>query len=89
MALSKNSIVDKVEIFDTGEGWSIVQVRRADIISEDGVEVSRGHHRWAINPTDDWSGESPEVQAVCNIAHTADKIAAYNARMSATPEDDS
>lgn len=81
MALTKNSYLDKIEIFDTGKGWSTVQCRRADVILEDDIEVSRSYHRYVINPTDDWSSETTDVQAVCNIAHTADKIAAYNARM--------
>ena len=88
MALTKNSYLDKIEIFDTGNGWSTVQCRRADVISEDGTELSRSYHRYVINPTDDWSSETTDVQAVCNIAHTAHRIAAYNERMTQTVPSD-
>jgi hypothetical protein len=78
MALSETTVQDKIEVVDQG-GWKVIQVRTATIISRDDVEISRSFHRHTVGPTDDWSGESTEVQAMCNTFHTTVAIAAYNA----------
>ena len=78
MALSEATVQDKIEVVDQG-GWKVIQVRTATVISRDDVEISRTFHRHAVNPTDDWSGESTEVQAMCDTFHTTEAIAAYNA----------
>jgi len=84
MALSEATIEDKIEVVDCG-GWKVIQVRTATIISRDGTEISRSFHRHAVSPADDWSGESAEVQAMCDTFHTADAIAAYTAAQSEAP----
>ena len=78
MALSETTVQDKIEVVDQG-GWKVIQVRTATVISRDDVEVSRSFHRHTVGPTDDWSGESTEVQAMCDTFHTTEAIAAYNA----------
>ena len=78
MALSEATVQDKIEVVDCG-GWKVIQVRTATVISRDDVEISRTFHRHTVGPTDDWSGESTEVQAMCNTFHTTEAIAAYNA----------
>jgi hypothetical protein len=78
MALSEATVQDKIEVVDCG-GWKVIQVRTATVISRDGKEISRSFHRHVVSPADDWSGESAEVQAMCNTFHTADAIAAYEA----------
>ena len=78
MALSETTVQDKIEVVDQG-GWKVIQVRTATIISRDDVEISRSFHRHTVGPTDDWSGESTEVQAMCDTFHTTEAIAAYNA----------
>lgn len=83
MALSESTVEDKIEVVDCGS-WKMIQVRTATIISRDGTEVSRSFHRHVVSPADDWTGESAEVQAMCNTFHTADAIAAYNAAQSET-----
>lgn len=82
MALSETTVEDKIEIVDCG-GWKVIQVRTATVISRDDVEISRTFHRHIVSPTDDWSGESTEVQAMCNTFHTTEAIAAYNAAQAA------
>jgi len=82
MALSEATVEDKIEVVDCG-GWKVIQVRTATIISRDDVEISRSFHRHTVSPSDDWSGESTEVQAMANTFHTAEAIAAYNAAQSA------
>ena len=84
MALSEATVEDKIEVVDCG-GWKAIQVRTATIISRDGEEISRSFHRHVVSPTDDWSGESTEVQAMCNTFHTAEAIAAYNSAQTETP----
>jgi len=83
MALSESSVQDKIEVVDFG-GWKAIQVRTATIISRDGEEISRSFHRHVVSPKDDWSGESTEVQAMCNTFHTTEAIAAYNAAQTET-----
>ena len=82
MAITKEIIEDKIEI--VGEHKNI-QVRTATVIKEDGVELTRSFHRkvlecvassydgssWTHTDTD-ISGESTEVQAICNAVWTTD-----------------
>jgi len=84
MALSEATVEDKIEVVDCG-GWKVIQVRTATIISRDGEEISRSFHRHVVSPADDWSGESTEVQAMCNTFHTSTAIAAYEAAQTETP----
>jgi len=80
MAITKEIIEDKIEI--VGEHKNI-QIRTATVIKEDGVEISRSLHRkvlecvtssydgssWTHTDTD-ISGESTEVQSICNTVWT-------------------
>lgn len=84
MALSETSVEDKIEVVDCG-GWKVICVRTATIISRDGEEISRSFRRHVVSPADDWTGESTEVQAMCNTFHTTEAIAAYNAAQTETP----
>jgi hypothetical protein len=56
-----------------------VQVRTCTKVMEDGVELSSGYHRHVISAGQDYSNESPEVQAICAAVHTPEVIAAYQA----------
>ena len=47
MALTKATINDKIEVINQGD-WSVVQVRTATIISEDGTEISKTFHRHVL-----------------------------------------
>ena len=84
MAITKEIIEDKIEI--VGE-FKKIQVRTATVIKEDGVELSRSFHRHIVAPDSDISGESAEVQAICNVVHTdAVKSAYATFRADNTPE---
>ena len=83
MALTKETIEDKIEI--VGD-YKAVQVRTATVVKEDGVELSRSFHRKVIQPTDDITGESAEVQAICNAVHTQDIKDAYQTMLDAQEE---
>lgn len=65
--ITKEQLIDKIEI--VGE-FKFVQLREATILKEDGVELTRSFHRRFIAPNADISGETQEVQDICNIVHT-------------------
>ena len=75
MALEKVSIVDRVEVTESGH----VQVRVATRILEDGNVISQTFHRHVVSPGQDYSAEDPKVQVICAAVHTPDVIAAYQA----------
>ena len=80
MALTERTAEDKIEIVGDHKH---VQVRTATIIERDGVEISRSFHRHVLAPGDDISGESAEVQAVCNAVWTQEVKDAYAASQGA------
>jgi hypothetical protein len=73
MALTEKTIIDKIEVLESNS----IQVRTANIIEKDGVEISRTFHRHVVNPSQDISGEDAKVQAVANAIWTEEIIAAY------------
>ena len=79
--LTEETVQDKIEI--VGD-YKHVQVRTATIIKRDGVEISRSFSRHVVAPTDDISGESAEVQAICAAVHTQAVKDAYAAHLEAT-----
>jgi len=82
MALTERTEEDKIEIVGA---FKHVQVRTATIIERDGVEISRSFHRHVVQPGDDTTNESAEVQAICAAVHTAEIIAAYQASQAEAP----
>jgi archaellum component FlaF (FlaF/FlaG flagellin family) len=64
MSLTKEVTADKIEVVATEDG-SVVQVRTATRIVEDGAVISQSYHRHVINSGDDWSSEPSNVQAIC------------------------
>ena len=72
--ITKELKEDKIEI--VGD-YKAVQVRTATVISEDGVEISRSYHRHVVSCLNDISGESEEVQAICNAVWTDELKADY------------
>ena len=78
MALTERSVEDKIEI--VGD-YKHIQVRTATIIERDGEEISRSFHRHVVAPDADISGESAEVQAVCNAVWTQEVKDAYAAHV--------
>jgi len=88
MALTERFENDKIEVVGT---YKTVQVRRAEIIEKDGVEVARSFHRHSLvcgslNESDelvdtDISGEDADVQAICNAVWTDAVKEAYKANL--------
>ena len=76
MSLEKSIAVDLIEVVANGT----IQVRTKTAIKEDGVEISSKFHRHVVAPGDDYSKEDTRVQGICAALHTADVIAAYQAK---------
>ena len=66
----------KVEVIPP---YSILQVRRANIVEKDGVEVGRTYHRHVCKPGDDVFEDCAEVQAIASALWTDEVVAAYQA----------
>ena len=79
MALTKETVIDKIEVTENG----VVQVRQATKIIEDGNEISKTYHRWTLAPGQDYSDQPDNVKAICAVAHTPAVIAAYQAAQEA------
>jgi len=78
MALTETEVQDKIEV--VGD-YKHVQVRTANVISRDGVEISRAFSRHVVAPDADITGESTEVQAICAVVHTQAVKDAYAAHL--------
>ena len=65
MSLTKEVVADKIEVVETGDS-TVVQVRTATRVLEDGAVISQSYHRHVIQSGDDWSSEPANVQAICN-----------------------
>ena len=82
MALTKEVVVDKIEVLEKGQ----VQVRTATRIKEDGTLLSSSFSRHVLEPsikTDgswvdtDISGQDARVQAIANATWTSAVKTAY------------
>lgn len=82
MALTKTTVNDKIEVISKGD-WSVVQVRTATIIAEDGVEISRNFHRHVLTPDADIAQEDLGVYAIAKEVFTDAVKAAYAAHLAA------
>jgi hypothetical protein len=83
MALTKETIVDKIEVLEMGQ----VQVRTATRVLEDGVALSSSFHRHVLAPGDDLSGQDARVSAIATATWTDEVIAAYQESQDAALEE--
>ena len=74
MALTKETVVDKIEVLESGT----LQVRSAIRVLEDGEVLSSSFHRHTLAPGSDTSNEDAKVVAIANATWTADVVTAYN-----------
>ena len=88
MALTKEIVVDKIEVLEMGQ----VQVRTATRVLEDGTQLSSSFHRHVLAPSTkasgswadtDISGEDARVQAIANATWTAEVKTAYQEQQDA------
>ena len=82
MALTKETIVDKIEVMEMGQ----VQVRTATRVLEDGTQLSQAYSRHVVEPSTkasgswadtDISGEDSRVQAIATATWTSAVKTAY------------
>ncbi len=87
MAITKTLENDKIEV----QSGYLVHVRKATVIKEDGVELTRSFSRKVLSSgtldasdnfvDTDISGESAEVQGICNAVWTQTVKDAYKAKL--------
>ena len=78
--LTEETVQDKIEIV---EPYKHIQVRSARVIFDGDAEISRSFSRHVVAPDADITGESTEVQAICNAVHTQAVKDAYAAHLEA------
>ena len=79
MAITKEKVIDQITVTENG----IVLYREATRIMEDGEQLSQTYHRTSLTPAQDLTGIPANVAAICNVAWTAEVIAAYQAQVEA------
>jgi len=79
MSITKTTTVDQITVTENG----IVLYREATRIMEDGNQLSQTYHRNSLTPGQDLTGIPANVVAHCNLAWTAEVIAAYQAQVAA------
>jgi hypothetical protein len=52
--------LDRVEVTDNGH----CQIRKANVLERNGVEISRSFHRWAFEPGGDFSVLDDEINKI-------------------------
>jgi predicted regulator of Ras-like GTPase activity (Roadblock/LC7/MglB family) len=75
MAITEKKIIDIIEVLQN----NTIQIRNANIIEKDGVEIARTFHRHVLSPGDDITNEDAKVQAIANAIWTEDVVNAYKA----------
>jgi len=83
MALTKETVVDKIEVLEMGQ----VQVRTATRVLEDGAVLSSSFHRHVLAPGQDLTDQDPKVVAIASAVHTPEVVAAYKAQVAAQEAD--
>jgi DNA-binding transcriptional LysR family regulator len=79
MSITKETVIDSITVTENGT----VFYREATRIMEDGNELSKTYHRTSLAPGQDLTGIPANVAAICNVAWTAEVIAAYQAQVAA------
>ena len=79
MSLTKTTTVDQITVTENG----IILYREATRIMEDGTQLSQTYHRTSLTPAQDLTGIPANVVAICNVAWTAEVVAAYQAQVAA------
>ena len=80
MALTKNVVIDKIEILRNG----VVQVRSSTEFFDDDELMGQRYHRVVYNPLTDLNTiPNQRVRAICNFIWTDAVKAAYQAELDA------
>jgi len=79
MSLQEVKVIDQITVTENG----IVLYREATRILKDGDQIAQTYHRSSLTPGQDLTAEPANVAAICNVAWTAEVIAAYQAQIEA------
>lgn len=77
MALTERSIIDRIEVLQNG----IIQVRQANIIERDGLEIAKSYLRWALSPGQDLTGQDQRVIDIATAVWTEKVVADYQQKI--------
>jgi hypothetical protein len=75
MALAEKNIIDVIEILEN----NTIQIRNANIIERDGIEIAKTYHRHVVAPGEDIANQDAKVQAIANAIWTEEVINNYKA----------
>ena len=78
MALTKEEIIEKVEV--VGE-FKTIQVKKVNVIKEDGVEISKSNVRYILQSNADITDQPSEVTDIANVVWTDEVKQAYLASL--------
>jgi len=85
MALTEETMNDKIEVINLDTGYPVVQVRSVLIVKRDDQEISRNFHRHVLMPDADLTNEDADVVAIASTVFTDEAKEAYAARPQETP----
>jgi hypothetical protein len=77
MAITKETAIDQTTVTENG----VVLYREVTRIMEDGNELTKTYNRSSLTPGQDLTGVPANVAAICNVAWTAEVVAAYQAAL--------
>ncbi len=77
MALTETKVIDQITVTENGT----VLYREATRILKDGEQIAQTYHRTSLTPAQDLTGQPANVVAICNVAWTAEVIAAYQTQL--------
>lgn len=74
MTISSTTIIDLVEVIQDGS----LQIRQAQIINQDNIEIARSYKRWVRHPGDTLAQSDPiPIPAIANAVWTESVISDY------------
>ena len=65
--------IDKIEVLENG----YIQIRQANIIEKNGIEITRTFHRWVLAPGQDLENQEQKVKDIANVVWTKEIIETY------------
>jgi hypothetical protein len=71
--LTEKTIIDKIEVLENG----YIQIRQANIIEKNGIEITRTFHRWVLAPGQDLENQEQKVKDIANVVWTKEIIETY------------
>lgn len=81
MALTEDAIL--ISVNTQLEAGGILEVKTANVVKRDGVEIAREIHSGTLQPGDALTGQDARVVAIANQVWTTDVVTAYQAKMAA------